>query len=393
MQNDIDIAPSQLPDAELIARVKTLVSRERRTTAQLIAHLAELDARGLHLAAGYASLFVYCRDALRHSEHEAYLRIEAARASRRFPLILDLLAIGDVNLTTVKLLAPHLTAENHRQVLESARGRRKSEVEELAARLAPRPDVPARVRKLPASAPPATTPCQRPIPTPDVTPPPPAQVSAPPSATSIPSRPVVTTPLAPDRYRLQLTIGGETLAKLRLAQELLSHAIPSGDDAAILDRALTALLTELARKRFAATEKPRPGRPTAEGSRHIPAEVKRAVWLRDLGRCAFVGTSGRRCEERRFLEFHHLKPFAIGGEATVAGLSIRCRAHNGHEAKLFFARDESDGAGVVREADTSYLAGTAAGSPDQHQLGPERVPGPTTHGATSDPALTLRTTA
>jgi hypothetical protein len=83
--------------------------------------------------------------------------------------------------------------------------------------------------------------------------------------------------------------------------------------------------------------------------------VKRAVWLRDLGRCAFVGTGGRRCEERRFLEFHHVKPYAVGGEATAPNIALRCRRHNAHEAMVFFARDLDHGASTVREAQASYL--------------------------------------
>jgi len=281
-------------------------------------------------------------------------------------VILEMLATGALNLTSVKLLAPHLTADNHKSVLESARSKRKIEVEAIAARLAPRPDVPTIVRKLPVSevpAPVAAAPPTSPIadapavaaavPSPAIAPAP-ASVPAPASP-----RPAVTTPLAPDRYKLQLTIGGETLAKLRLAEDMLSHAIPSGDTAALLDRALTALLGELARKRFAATERARPGRPTAEGSRHIPAQVKRSVWLRDLGRCAFVGDGGRRCQERRFLEFHHLTPFAVGGEATVEKIALRCRSHNAYEAKLFFARDAEAGAGSVREPGAQYRAVTS----------------------------------
>ena len=157
-------------------------------------------------------------------------------------------------------------------------------------------------------------------------------------------------PLSPDRYKVQLTISGETLEKLRLAKDMLRHAIPSGDDAAVLDRALTALLADLARKKFAAAHQPRPSRATARGSRHIPAEVKRAVWLRDLGRCAFVGTSGRRCAERGFLEFHHAVPYAIGGEATVENIQLRCRPHNDYEARVYLGQDGPDGSsGFVRE--------------------------------------------
>jgi hypothetical protein len=122
---------------------------------------------------------------------------------------------------------------------------------------------------------------------------------------------------------------------------MLRHALPSGDEAVLLDRALTSLLADLARRKFAATDRPRPGNGATPGSRHIPAEVRRAVWLRDLGRCAFVAKDGRRCGERAFLEFHHLRPYAVGGEATVDNIQLRCRRHNDYEGKTFFAPGDS----------------------------------------------------
>jgi hypothetical protein len=340
----------RLSDAELVARVKRLAARERRATALLVAHLAELSTRDVHLRAGYSSLFVYCRDALAFSEHEAYNRVEVARAVRRFPVILELLAAGSVNLTTARLLGPHLTPENHRGVLESARGKRKAEVEEIVARLAPFPEAPAFVRKLPAPRPALPPPEAR-----DRAPGDPATSFAPapagfapaprltPLPREVPSGEV--SPLAPDRYRLQVTIGGPTLEKLRLAKDMLRHAIPSGDDAAILDRAFTSLLADLARSKFAAAENPRAPRAPAPGSRHVPADVKRAVWVRDLGRCAFVGTDGRRCNERAFVEFHHLRPFAAGGEASVENIELRCRRHNDYESRVYFAGGRLGGAG------------------------------------------------
>ena len=150
-------------------------------------------------------------------------------------------------------------------------------------------------------------------------------------------------PLSPERFKVQFTIGVQTLEKMRLAQDMLRHAIPSGDQAAIFDRALTVLLSELARKKFAATEKPRPAAPATSGSRHVPAEVRRAVWQRDLGRCAFTSAEGRRCSERAFLEFHHDEPYAIGGEATVANIQLRCRQHNGFESQLVFGATAGGG--------------------------------------------------
>ena len=162
-------------------------------------------------------------------------------------------------------------------------------------------------------------------------------------------QPANVTPLAPECYKVQFTMSRATHDKLRCAQDLLRHAIPNGDPAAIFDRALTLLVAELERPRLAATTRPRRSRDTAPGSRHVPAATKREVWARDQGRCAFVGTTGR-CTERGFLEVHHVVPFAAGGPTVSANLELRCRAHNQYEADLFF------GTSLVREARTVYYA-------------------------------------
>lgn len=366
---DILAAVRRLTDDELVLRLKGLSSHERTTMGEVVAHLAELDTRDLHLRAGYGSLFVYCRDALRLSESEAYNRIEAARAARRFPVILELLEEGSINLTTVKLLARHLTPENHREVLESARGKRKAQVEEIMVGLWPQPDVASMVRKLPAPRPGGpiavgTTTVVGMAPSmasAEVSPPVGAAGSTPPVLpTSVGPQPAHTTgvaPLSPDRYKVQFTIGAQTLEKLRLARDMLRHAIPSGDEASILDRALTVLLADLARRKFAATDRPRAGSDPAPGSRHVPAEVRRSVWQRDLGRCAFMSADGRRCGERGMLEFHHVEPYAAGGEATVANVELRCRKHNGYEARVVFGPARSFAAGIDSFRNESETAG------------------------------------
>jgi hypothetical protein len=141
--------------------------------------------------------------------------------------------------------------------------------------------------------------------------------------------------LSPERFGLQVTIGQETHDKLRYAQALLGHAVPTGDLAEVLDRALDALVTQLERQRFAKTS--RPGRQrSSTDPRHVPASVKRAVWERDGGKCTFVAEDGDRCDSPRFLEFDHVDPVACGGEATVEGIRLRCRAHNQYEAECAF---------------------------------------------------------
>jgi hypothetical protein len=274
------------------------------------------------------------------SEHAAYDRIKAAKVARRYPAALSMLASGRVNLTTVRLLAPHLTRTNHDELFAAASGKTKRQVQELVARRFPQPDVPASVRKLPVrpDAPPPEASPALPSPAPAT-----VQESAGTSCAAdcgvsipTPPRPLVL-PLAPDRYRITFTASEDTTRKLELVRDLLRHAVPDGDPAEIVSRALDALLDDLLKKKFALTDRPRPAGSNGESgdSAYIPAEVKRAVFIRDGGRCAFKGTHCR-CGERALLEFHHVVPRACGGQATVGNIELRCRAHNGCEVDLWF---------------------------------------------------------
>jgi hypothetical protein len=97
-------------------------------------------------------MFAYCTNVLHLSEFEAYLRITAARAARQHPVLLAMLREGSLHLTAVAKLAPHLTRENCETHLGRATHRTKREIEELIAEVAPRPDTPTVVRKLPDCA-------------------------------------------------------------------------------------------------------------------------------------------------------------------------------------------------------------------------------------------------
>ncbi len=342
--------------------MKDLARCEREATVALIVHLAELDERRLYLAEGYPSLFKYCTDVLRLSEHATYNRIEAARAVRRFPVLLEYLAAGWLNLFAVRLLSPHLTPENHRDVLTLAQYKSRREIEELIARLHPQPPVPDVVRKLPVRTKAASDALEIAVTLPEMAAPPAAAAPA-------PARRAVVSPLAPDRYKIQFTASAASHAKLREARALLRHQIPDGDLGKIFDRALEALLAHLRQQKLAATERPRqnrsPGSDAASGvatssglgSRHIPAAVKRVVWERDGGQCAFLSSNGRRCAEEGFVEFHHVVPYASGGPSTADNIELRCRAHNGYEAERHFGTWV---AAVVREEPAVYALDAAA---------------------------------
>ena len=332
---------SLLSNAELLEEAQRLAASECQATAALVRCLIEVEGRGLHLAGGWGSMFVYCTDVLHLCEGAAYNRIHAARMAKKYPVILESLADGSVTLTTVRLLGPHLTADNCKCVLGLARHAKKRAIEELIASLHPKPDVPSVIRKLPQTS-------AAPVAKAQIPREPPVDLNQPANCVPAPTAPPVTRavvqPLAPERYKLQLTIARETHDTLRQLQALMRHAIPDGDPARIIDRALSLLLEDVLRQKCGATKSPRVGAVECSDSRAIPAAVRRAVWARDGGRCAFVGTHGR-CTETAFLEYHHRQPFAAGGKATVENIELRCRAHNAYEAQLFFTGD------VARESD------------------------------------------
>ena len=338
-----------LSDDELLRSLHDLLQQSRRVESTLVAHIGEVDQRRLYASQASPSMFAYCTDVLHLSEHEAYLRITAARASRKHPLLLEMLADGRLHLSGIAKLAPHLTEENCESLLARASHLSKRQIEELIVELSPKPDVPASIRKLPAPAPraypdtkgeelgPDRVPLPSPPPTQTV------QVAAAPLAQPIlPARPAKVEPLAPARYKIEFTASAELHNKLKRLQSLMRSSVPDADLAAILEVAVTEKLERLEAKRFAKTHTPRRSlekADTSPSSRHIPAAVRRAVYERDRSQCTFVDTDGKRCSERDRLEFHHHDPFGRGGDHRVENISLRCRAHNVYQAERDYGKE------------------------------------------------------
>ena len=337
---------THLSDFALLRDLKDMVARDRATTAALLAHIAEVDARKLYLPAAYPSMHAYCVQELRLSEEAAFKRIHAARVARRFPAVFGAIASGRLHLSAVVMLAPHLTESTADELLAAAEGMTKSEIERLLAIRFPRPDLPADVRAL---APPPSPPARVQhapgrVPDGDGTS---RSVVAPTEVAAAPAAPPVVapeprprvTPLSPQRYALQMTVDQDTHDDLRYAQSLLGHQVPTGDLAQVFRLALKVLIRDLEKGRFAATDRPRDLQRPGKDPRHIPAHVRRAVWKRDGGQCTFVSECGKRCLSRTRLEFDHVDEVARGGEATVDRTRLRCRAHNQFTAECAFGAD------------------------------------------------------
>ena len=350
-----DYSLSHISDPVLLRDLNTLLGQERLTMADVLAHIAEVDARKLYAPAGHSSMFVYCVDELHFSEDAASKRIHAARAARQYPILFTALADGRLHLSGVCLLAPHLTPETVDVLIERASYRRKSEIEDLLAdqyRLPPPSRPSPQFELAPVEI--------------DRTGPPgehaPGHVDAEQTSTALglelaaehaPGHVAPAFQMPPPVCHL--TIRQSTRDKLRLAQAVLSHAIPSGDPSDVLDRALDLLISTTQKRRFgargAAARAPRPRGGSSD--RYVPAHVRNAVWERDKGRCTFVGTNGHTCNSIQFVEIDHVDPRRK--ENTVEGLRLRCRTHNQLEAERvfgseFMARKREEARHSAREA-------------------------------------------
>jgi 5-methylcytosine-specific restriction endonuclease McrA len=322
-------ALSLVSDTDLLERMPHLVLAERGCTADVIVHLMEIDRRRIYLDAACRSLFRYCIERLGYSEDEAGKRVRdalrdtrrgVAELARRIPQALEELRSGAIHLTGLWLLAPVLTGDNAANLLASARGNTRGQIEELIVRHFPKPDAPERV-------------CPEPEQLAMLAP---SRPNTPTNAANA-AKPAKVAPLSESRWSVQLSIGGELKAKIDEARQLLSHAVPNGDLATLVERAFDALLAQEKKRRFGAG-KPRKRRLSKPGSRHIPIELVREVTERDGGQCTFVDEKGNRCSAREQLTIEHRHPFALGGATTATNLCLLCAAHNRHTARKAFGQ-------------------------------------------------------
>ena len=364
-----------ISDDELLRRLAELLKHSRRVESDLVAHIGEVDARRLYAREAASSMFTYCTEVLHLSEHEAYLRIAAARAARKYPMLLVMLGDGRLHLSGIGKLAPHLTDGNCEEVLARAAHKSKREIEELVAELAPKPDVPASVRKLPTR--PEIAPSLELGPdrvtflpkTESVGATPPVDARPAPPAPPAPPPAGVVQPLAPSRYKIQFTASGEFRDKLERLQALMH-----GDLAAVIEAAVSEKLERVQAKRFAETRTPRKSleeTDTSASSRYMPAAVKRVVRKRDQDRCTFVDKQGRRCTERRGLEFHHDDPYGRRGDRSPLNIRLVCKSHNAYLAERDYGKDVMDQyrRSGSRVSESAPVYALAFRSPPEDELG------------------------
>ena len=450
---------SSLSDDDLHTAVRRLTARSNVTLADLLAHLGEVEERGIHRARACATLYAYCQYELRMSEDAAYRRAKAARLVHQHPELRGIVARGELHLTGLLMIAPYLGGPRHTEVIERARFRAKKEIARLIAEIDPKPEVPARIEPV-APAGPRRMPMHaiakafvgpvRSLPEGDrpadwIEPSTRAGTGtageladperAPELADLEQARELAEAeaalerawlakqqarPERPLRFHVQFTAEQEYVDLLEEAFDLLGLKQRAASLPELQLRALREFVERL-RQRRTGTKRPareaaaspggtrlspstarhaapeqqetsrapaaparklsapkhlperdlldasgpqehevadfrraparklgdpkrapaqqEPSRaPAAPARRHVSAAVRREVWARDAGRCAYTDDRGRRCAETGGLELHHRQAHAFGGPNTAANLELRCSPHNLLAAEQDFGR-------------------------------------------------------
>ena len=310
-----------LTTPQLASHLRELVAAENSVVADIIECLVQFDERRGYLDLGYQTLHLMCLDRFGFSPDVAWKRIAVARAASRWPVLIDVLRAGKLNVLTVVMIAPHL--DDFPDLIEAAQGKPLREVEAMIA--ARKPD-----RRWPKDS-------------------------------------LRVQPVGPDAFKLEVVLTREQLEKLELAQGLSRHTNPDGKVAQLIEDALDALVATLKKRKFAISDRSR--RPVDHEARRdtasvretvrraandaendevdasvretvrraandaVTAEVMRAVYRRDEGRCSYVGLDGRRCDAIAFVEIDHIVPRADDGDSSVGNLRLLCAPHNRAEAR------------------------------------------------------------
>ena len=290
------MAYEKLEDADLVARARTLADRYRRSVADLVAVIAELDRRRVSCRLGYSSTFDLCVKDLLLSPDDAFKLIRAARATRAHPEILSYLSEGSLTTRGVAILAPEQNTLDFPALLDRARGRTIEAIERLVAERRPQEPSPDRIKILRVDAPAGREPVAV--------------------------------------YRFEFCADDTLKVLLDRSKDLLSPECPTGR----LEEVLTRILTDYLERHDPLRRQSRPrGTLRNPRARRVPPSIRDEVWRRDEGRCTFVTDDGVRCGATKWLELDHKQPWALGGRSDKAGnIRLLCRAHNQWEAKRIF---------------------------------------------------------
>lgn len=289
----------------------TLAGKHHEVEADLIATLEKVERLKIHKSLGLRSLFQYATEFLKLDEGVAYALISVSRKSREIPELKLAITQKRVTLSKASRIVASLSCQNAHELIQFAETHSKREIESEIARRNPK----AKTRDK-------------------------AKV------------------LSCDWVELKVSVSPKTLEKLKRVESLLAQKGKEIGWDQVLDQAFEAYLdkndpvkkAERAQsKKILCSGRENVGKALRVSTsnstklKRIPltAEQKHAVFLRDQGRCTHVDICGKRCNEDRWIDVHHIVPVKSGGTNDPDNLTTLCWSHHDLVHQMEFPLDGS----------------------------------------------------
>jgi 5-methylcytosine-specific restriction endonuclease McrA len=319
---------------EVLSETDQLVAQNRGLTLRVLVNLHEIERNKFYLEFGYGSMFDYCTLHLKYPESSAARYMRAARCLADYPQLAPLLESGDVNSTSLAMVAKHIKPDNAPAIIEAIKGKSTRDVERFIAALHPSSTIPpdrTRFHVLPVAEWVEST----------------TSAGSEKSGTAEAHDPIVVKREVVQFKRMvrsEFTAEEETMQKLDRIRSLASHRLAMNAPLALLIDFMADYFLEREdpikrqerRKARAEKQTEKPARGSSD-SRHIPAAVRDEIHVRDR-LCTYIGPDGKRCNSPHVLQVDHIKPVARKGAAVIDNLRLLCAKHNRLEAQRLMGR-------------------------------------------------------
>lgn len=287
-------------DALNLEAVKAVESCQR-ADAYLLRVIEVVSEKELYLDCGLPSLYSYCTRLLHISEGIACALIAVINKGKEVPELIAAVELGKVSLSKAKKICSVITPKNHREWIDLATHETSRVIEKCVAQANPKEAVKESAHYKFA-----------------------------------------------DRLEFKLGVSEEWIELLANTKDLLSQKqsrVVTSEEALLfvmrefnerhhpVKKAERAILRAKKRTELADQQCPGTVEPTNRSNRKPlnRKPVKRitihAVNHRDQGQCTHVSESGR-CEQKRWLDHHHIIPVASGGTNDIENLTTLCHGHH-----------------------------------------------------------------
>jgi len=282
--SSLSVGLKALSNQELDRNLMSWVKTEKKALNNILTHIAEVDRRRMYLDYAFPSLRAYLEERMGYDGGSAQRRIDAARLSHAVPSVIESLDQGELKLSQVTVLQKTfreakdqvITNATKTGLVEAIKNKSVYETQSIVAKAL------------------------------NIT---------------IKQAPKITAQ-ADESMRFEISLTKTQWAKITRMRELLSHSVPSGDWATLLEY----LSDKVIQQKTASVNNGNKSDTAKPASLY---QLKKQILSQDHG-CQYKSKDGKVCGSRWAIQSDHFQPKWAGGKDVPENLRPLCGKHNRH---------------------------------------------------------------